>query len=264
MKIVMLAPGDDPTRNRKTPKGPSLSGCLIKAAVIGAVVAGGLWLFFQTQQPLAVAELPTGTSSSTASPTRTAEFPTLTPAALPTDTPVPTATLVPTTTGMPSPTPPWYGCSTENCRILPGAPGYDPTYAVAMYETQVAPLTPTATRTRVPARINTPRPAARKVSGSGGSVRAQPQAQAQPRVQPTAYATYWLPPVAATDAPTSPPPLPLYCVPGSTWANWGVEGATPYVITLTPLPECIRTPGAATPTGTATVEGSTPVPQVMQ
>lgn len=263
MRVSMLAPGEDPTQNRKPIKGPSLSGCLLKASIISSVILGGIWLFFQSQAPVPVALAPTLTDTTrpTISPTYNRTW---TPEPENTRRPTVISTPAPTLTGTQTLTPEWYMCDGQLmpmwCYTISDFPQYEPTYAMAMYQTQVAPLTPTATRTRVPIRTSTPRAVVRRTgggSGSSGSSRSNAPAQPAPnRAAPTAYATYWLPPVPATDSPTSAPVLPAYCVPGSTWADWGT--ATPYVITLTPRAECLGTPMVETftPTPTGTLSSS--------
>jgi hypothetical protein len=272
-RIYVLMPGDDPIHHpekiQDEPR-PTITGWLVKIGLVLALVVGALWIFFNSrprpqQVVLVLTDTPSPSPFVSLIPdyTRTPTL-SLSPTVLPTDTQTPTNTAAPTTTGTPTLTPEWWRCTGQTrpltCETISDWPMYNATYAMSLYQTQVAPLTPsrTPTITPTPTRYPTKKPAARKSGGSGGNA-AQPQSQPA-KIPPTLYVTYWLPPVAATVVPTSPPPLPVYCVPGSTWVNWGVEGATPYVITLTPQPECVRgTPGLTeTPTAAATVDQLTP------
>lgn len=265
-KPVVLAPGVDPTLIEWHPPERHLSRWLMRLGIVGVVIIGGLWFLFNSRTPgkKVVIEL-TDTPSPFITSTPGDFTRTPTPSALPTDTPQPTATKRPTTTGTPTATIIGDGCRTDTCVLIVGNPAYNPTKAMAMYQTQVAPLTPsrTPTITRTPTRTNTPKPARNPVSrGGGGGSSARAPDTGGPiaaMIRPTAFATYWLPPVAATVAPTEAPPLPLSCVPGYAWVNWGDPASTPYVVTTTPQPECI--PGAPTSqyTPTPTMDYRTPI-----
>jgi hypothetical protein len=273
-KIIMLAPGEDPTTREYKSSGPSCSGWLIKAGVVLTLIIGALWLFFQSRpQPRpaeALVVLPSQTATATLT-TTSSGTPTLltstpsrsaTPVPLPTNTPVtPTPTQRFTETGTPER---WGNCTigepilSNDCITLNDSPWYSATFAMAQYQTQVAPLTPshTPTRTQTPTRTATP---AKKITrggsgagGSGSGVGAA--AQSLPGANfVVPYATA-IPPIRATLGPTFTPPPNCS---GMVFSFMSNDPNQPlWQITSTPIPECVgRQPTTVPgPTMTATAQ----------